>query len=161
MPWLLGGGAQPGRRERVVLTNPGPNPVTVDLSVLGTRGPVPSPNGRGIVVAPYGRTVVLLDAIAGTVVLDEAGQAKPDVVERADGSYLIAGSTPLDELAEVLGIQLPQDAGFHTAAGLVLHELKALPQEGATFETMGWRFEVVDMDGNRVDKVLVAPIQDH
>jgi Family of unknown function (DUF5719) len=63
--WLLGGGAQPGRRERVVLTNPGPNPVTVDLSVLGTRGPVPSPNGRGIVVAPYGRTVVLLDAIAG------------------------------------------------------------------------------------------------
>ena len=39
--------------------------MTVDLSVLGTRGPVPSPNGRGIVVAPYGRTVVLLDAIAG------------------------------------------------------------------------------------------------
>ncbi|MGV3768926.1 MAG: transporter associated domain-containing protein [Sphingobium phenoxybenzoativorans] len=51
------------------------------------------------------------------------------MVERADGSYLVAGSTPVDELAEVLGIQLPQDAGFHTAAGLVLHELKALPQE--------------------------------
>ena len=63
--WLLAGGAQPGRRERVVLTNPGPNAVTVDLDVLGARGPVPSPNGRGVVVAPYGRTVVLLDAIAG------------------------------------------------------------------------------------------------
>lgn len=63
--WLLAGGAQPGRRERVVLTNPGPNAVTVDLGVLGARGPVPSPNGRGVVVAPYGRTVVLLDAIAG------------------------------------------------------------------------------------------------
>lgn len=63
--WLLAGGAQPGRRERVVLSNPGPNAVTVDLSVLGVRGPVPSPNGRGVVVAPYGRTVVLLDAIAG------------------------------------------------------------------------------------------------
>jgi hypothetical protein len=63
--WLLAGGAQPGRRERVVLTNPGPNAVTVDLEVLGARGPVPSPNGRGVVVAPYGRTVVLLDAIAG------------------------------------------------------------------------------------------------
>lgn len=114
-----------------------------------------------LVVDEYGSMVGiltpadLLDAIAGTVVLDEAGLAKPDVVERADGSYLVAGSTPVDELAEVLGIQLPQDAGFHTAAGLVLHELKALPQEGAAFESMGWRFEVVDMDGRRVDKLLV------
>ena len=64
--WLIGGGAQPGRRERLVLTNPGPNPVTVDLSVLGVNGPVQSPNGRGLVVGPYARTVVLLDAIAGT-----------------------------------------------------------------------------------------------
>ncbi|HEX7461128.1 MAG TPA: DUF5719 family protein [Dermatophilaceae bacterium] len=64
--WLIAGGAQPGRRERLVLTNPGPNPVTVDLSVLGVNGPVQSPNGRGLVVGPYARTVILLDAIAGT-----------------------------------------------------------------------------------------------
>ncbi|MEP7018080.1 MAG: DUF5719 family protein [Actinomycetota bacterium] len=64
--WLIGGGAQPGRRERLVLTNPGPNPVTVDLSVLGVTGEVQSPNGRGLVVGPYARTVVLLDAIAGS-----------------------------------------------------------------------------------------------
>ena len=64
--WLIGGGAQPGRRERLVLTNPGPNPVTVDLSVLGVNGAVQSPNGRGLVVGPYARTVVLLDAIAGS-----------------------------------------------------------------------------------------------
>jgi len=63
--WLVAGGAEPGRRERLVLTNPGPNPVTVDLAVLGVNGPVQSPNGRGVVVGPYGRTVVLLDAIAG------------------------------------------------------------------------------------------------
>ena len=64
--WLIAGGAQPGRRERLVLTNPGPNPVTVDLTVLGVKGPIQSPNGRGLVVGPYARTVVLLDAIAGS-----------------------------------------------------------------------------------------------
>ncbi len=115
-----------------------------------------------LVVDEYGSMVGiltpadLLDAIAGTVVLDEAGKVKPDVVERADGSFLIAGSTPIDELADVLGIRIPQDAGFHTAAGYVLHELKALPEEGAVFEALGWRFEVVDMDGRRIDKILVA-----
>ncbi|MDF2999775.1 MAG: hypothetical protein K0R27_5412, partial [Xanthobacteraceae bacterium] len=114
-----------------------------------------------LVVDEYGSMVGiltpadLLDAIAGSVVLDEAGQAKPDMVERADGSYLVAGSTPIDELSDGLGIRIPHDAGFHTAAGFVLHELKALPQEGAAFEAMGWRFEVVDMDGRRVDKLLV------
>ena len=64
--WLIGGGAQPGRRERLVLTNPGPNPVTVDLTVLGVNGPIQSPNGHGLVVGPYSRTVILLDAIAGS-----------------------------------------------------------------------------------------------
>jgi len=64
--WLIAGGAQPGRRERLVLTNPGPNAVTVDLSVLGAKGPIQSPNGRGLVVGPYARTVVLVDAIAGS-----------------------------------------------------------------------------------------------
>jgi hypothetical protein len=64
--WLLAGGAEPGRRERLVLTNPGPNPVTVDLAVLGVKGPIRSPNGHGLVVRPRARTVVLLDAIAGS-----------------------------------------------------------------------------------------------
>jgi hypothetical protein len=64
--WLIAGGAEPGRRERLVLTNPGPNPVTVDLTVLGVKGPIQSPNGRGLVVGPYARTVVLLDAITGS-----------------------------------------------------------------------------------------------
>ena len=64
--WLIAGGAEPGRRERLVLTNPGPNPVTVDLAVLGVLGPIQSPNGHGLVVGPYARTVVLLDAIAGS-----------------------------------------------------------------------------------------------
>ncbi|MCY7287209.1 MAG: DUF5719 family protein [Cryobacterium sp.] len=64
--WLIAGGAEPGRRERLVLANPGPNPVTVDISVLGVNGPIQSPNGRGLVIGGYARTVVLLDAIAGS-----------------------------------------------------------------------------------------------
>jgi Family of unknown function (DUF5719) len=64
--WLIAGGAQPGRLERLILTNPGPNPVTVDLSVLGAGGLIDSPNGQGLVVAGYTRKVVLLEAIAGS-----------------------------------------------------------------------------------------------
>ncbi|WP_029350517.1 hemolysin family protein [Bosea sp. 117] len=115
-----------------------------------------------LVVDEYGSMVGvltpadLLDAIAGTVMLDEAGRAGPHVVERSDGTYLVAGATPVDELAELLAFRVPDDAGFHTAAGFALNEFKALPQEGAAFETHGWRFEVVDMDGRRIDKLLVT-----
>lgn len=98
----------------------------------------------------------LLDAIVGIAATDESGQSRPHVVERDDGSWLVAGSTPVDELAELLGVHLPSDADFHTAAGFALHELKAIPEEGASFTTRGWRFEVVDMDGRRIDKLLVA-----
>lgn len=81
--WLLGGGAGAGRQERVVLANPGPNAITVDLQVLGAKGPVSSPNGRGIVVAPHGRTVVMLDAIA-------ADEATPAVHVTAHGGEVFA-----------------------------------------------------------------------
>jgi len=63
--WLIAGGAGPGRLERLVLTNPGPNPVTVDLTVLGVKGEIESPNGHRLVVGGHARAVVLLDAIAG------------------------------------------------------------------------------------------------
>ncbi len=115
-----------------------------------------------LVVDEYGSMVGiltpadLLGAIAGTVMLDEEGQASPHIHERADGSYLVAGSTPVDELGDLLAIQIPHDAGFHTAAGFALNELKALPQEGVVFEANGWKFEVVDMDGRRIDKLLVS-----
>jgi len=64
--WLVAGGDGPGRLERLVLTNPGSNPVTVDLTVFGVRGPVKSPNGHDLVVPGHARTVVLVDAIAGS-----------------------------------------------------------------------------------------------
>lgn len=64
--WLVAGGAAPGRLEHLVLANPGPNPVTVDVGVFGVKGRIESPDGQGLVVAGYARTVVLLDAIAGS-----------------------------------------------------------------------------------------------
>jgi hypothetical protein len=63
--WLLAGGGEAGRQERLVLTNPGENPVTVDLTLHGIAGPVASPNGKGVVVPSRGRVTVLLDSIAG------------------------------------------------------------------------------------------------
>jgi hypothetical protein len=64
--WLVAGGAEPGRLEHLVLANPGPNPVTVDLLVFGAKGPISSPNGQGLVVAGRSRIVILLDAVAGS-----------------------------------------------------------------------------------------------
>ena len=64
--WLAAGGGAAGRQERLVLTNPGDNAVTVDLTLHGAKGPVVSPNGKGVVVPSQGRTTVLLDSISGT-----------------------------------------------------------------------------------------------
>jgi len=63
---------------------------------------------------------------------------------------------PADEMAELLGILLPQSRDYETLAGLVIGELHHLPQTGEAVEVFGWRFEVVDMDGRRVDKVLAS-----
>lgn len=65
--WLLAGGSAAGRQERLVLTNPGGNPVSVDVTLHGPNGPVDTAIGKGLVVAPHGRTSFLLDSISGTV----------------------------------------------------------------------------------------------
>jgi putative hemolysin len=80
------------------------------------------------------------------------------VVEREDGSLLVAGAMGADEFAERLALDLPDDREFATAAGYVLWMLKRLPQEGERFEDQGWRFEVVDMDGRKIDKLLVSSV---
>jgi hypothetical protein len=64
--WLLAGGAAPGRLEHLVLANPGPNPLTVDLAVFGAKGRINSPDALGLVVPGQARSVILLDAIAGS-----------------------------------------------------------------------------------------------
>lgn len=100
--------------------------------------------------------VDLLAAIAGDFASDQDADDEPAIVEREDGSLLVAGWAPADALAERLGITLPDDRDYATAAGFVLDMLKHIPCTGESFEGQGWRFEVVDMDGRKIDKLLVS-----
>lgn len=101
----------------------------------------------------------LLTAIVGQFVGHQDEGDEPMVVKRADGSLLVAGAMPADQMAELLGVVLPEDREYATAAGFVLSVLKKLPQEGEVFEEGGWRFEVVDMDERRIDKLLVERLE--
>ena len=98
----------------------------------------------------------LLAAIAGEFKSDADPDEAPSVVEREDGSLLVAGTMAADALADRLGIDLPEDRDYATVAGLALAVLKRLPGEGEHFALQGWRFEVVDLDGRRIDKLLVS-----
>jgi len=100
----------------------------------------------------------LLQALVGDFASDQGEGDSPMVVERADGSLLISGGLPADAMAERLGISLPEDRDYATAAGHVLHCLRHLPKEGEVFNDQGWRFEIVDMDNRKVDKLLVSRI---
>ena len=97
----------------------------------------------------------LLAAIAGEFASDTDPGDNPNVVVREDGSLLVSGQMPADALAERLGIDLPEDRDYATVAGLALAVLKHLPAEGEAFTEQGWRFEIVDMDGRKIDKLLV------
>jgi putative hemolysin len=101
----------------------------------------------------------LLDAIVGNFVAHGDEGDAPMVVEREDGSLLLSGALPADALADRLSIELPEDRDFATAAGFALSVLKRLPSEGEHFHDQGWRFEVVDMDGRKIDKLLVSKVK--
>lgn len=88
----------------------------------------------------------------------EAGEESAAAL-REDGSWLLAGWMPADEMAERLRIELAGERGFQTVAGFVLHAMGRLPRTGEAVEAQGWRFEVVDLDGRRIDKVLAAPVR--
>jgi putative hemolysin len=99
----------------------------------------------------------ILEVITG-VFQEETGD-DPALVRREDGSYLVAGWMPVDEFADRLGVSIPRHAKFETVAGYVLSIINRLPKVGETFEHDGWKFEVVDLDGRRIDKVLMAKIE--
>ena len=99
----------------------------------------------------------ILEAIVG-VFRTEEGMEEPYAVQREDGSWLISGLMAADELAEHLAIPIPRVESYHTVGGFVLNQLGRLPQVGERFDAYGWRFEVVDMDGRRIDKVLASRI---
>lgn len=100
----------------------------------------------------------ILEAIAGDMPLDDQ-HAGPMAVQREDGSWLIDGMLPVDELKEIFHLEsLPgeKEGTYETLGGFVLAQMGRIPSVSDCFEWNGLRFEVVDMDGKRIDKVLVT-----
>jgi putative hemolysin len=95
--------------------------------------------------------------IVGAFRSDMEEGAEPVAVRREDGSWLLAGWMPADDMAERLHIKLPRERGYQTLAGFIMHAMGRIPDVAEAVEAKGWRFEVVDLDGRRIDKVLAAP----
>ena len=101
----------------------------------------------------------LLGAVLGRAQATESAEDEPLVVQREDGSWLVDGRLSTDELREVLTLEsLPgeDDYDYTTAAGMVISRFGRIPHAGEYLDWAGWRFEVVDLDGARVDKLLVS-----
>jgi putative hemolysin len=139
-----------------------PNTVTVlrALEVFKTSG-----EPLAMVVDEYGELEGLvtltdiLEALVGDI--PGSGDADPRIVRREDGSWLVDGMLGLDELKQLLGVnQLEgEDPEFHTLGGYLMARLARVPMVADRVLADGWRFEIVDMDGRRVDRVLIAPVR--
>ncbi len=106
--------------------------------------------------------VSLTDVMAAIVgELPETTDGDPAIVQRADGSYLVDGGADVTQLQERFDWPVQGDEEdrqhYHTLGGLAMYTLGRVPQTGDTFERAGYRFEIMDMDGHRVDRVLVSP----
>ena len=97
----------------------------------------------------------ILEAIVGVFRAD-ADEEEPPAVRREDGSWLLAGYMQADEMADHLSIELPENRDYETVAGYLLSHLHRLPATGEIVDAQGWRFEVVDLDGRRIDKVIAS-----
>jgi len=121
-----------------------------------------------LVVDEYGDIVGLVtlnDLLAAIVGATQLGsndkKESPLITPRADGSWLVDGSLSTDDLRELLKVDaLPgeEEHEYRTAAGMVMAVLGHIPQTGETFEWHGYRVEVVDLDGARIDKLLIMPL---
>jgi putative hemolysin len=137
----------------------------------GTRGPQileilkKSSTHTAVVLDEYGSVVGLLtlsDII--NAVLGELPEGNGDdetsrsVLRQADGSLLVDGRFPLDEFRELVDLAELPSGDFHTLAGLVINQLGHIPRVSESFELLGFHFEVVEMDSQRVNRVLVRPL---
>jgi len=152
------------RGERPDLVREAQPPVYVPESLTGLelmQSFRASSSQLGFVVDEYGEVLGLvtlgdlLEAITG-----ELAAQKPEdrwAVARGDGSWLLDGLIPVPELKDVLALEsVPEEGRYHTLSGMLMVLLGKLPHTTDRVEWQGWRFEVVDMDGKRVDKVLAS-----
>lgn len=103
----------------------------------------------------------VMGAVLGRLQTSEHPDQSTMVVVRDDGSMLVDGSLPVDDLRELLGgSRLPNEdeRDYHTAAGMLISQCGRIPHVGEHFDWAGWRIEVVDLDGPRIDKLLLARI---
>ncbi len=101
----------------------------------------------------------ILEAITGVFRSDlDEDDFDEAAVRREDGSWLLAGYMQADEMADTIGIDLPENRDYETVAGYVLSHMHHLPATGEAVDAQGWRFEVVDLDGRRIDKVLATKL---
>jgi putative hemolysin len=118
-----------------------------------------------VVVDEYGviQGLVTLNDIMSEIVGDVPstdGQDQPQAVQREDGSWLLDGMLPVEEFLELFGMEeweSEERGSYQTLGGFVITHLGRIPIAADHFEWQGMRVEVMDMDGNRVDKVLVLP----
>ncbi|MBM3569826.1 MAG: HlyC/CorC family transporter [Alphaproteobacteria bacterium] len=101
----------------------------------------------------------ILETVVGAVPASDGKSEQPMLTRRGDGSWLVDGMLPVDELKELLAVKaLPgEQLGFRTLAGFVMARLGRVPAAADAFAWANFRFEVVDMDGKRIDKVLIVP----
>jgi putative hemolysin len=116
-----------------------------------------------VVIDEYGGVegVITLNDVLEEITGDLSARADPRVTRRDDGSWLVDASVTMEEFWESLGLEDrrgQERPEYRTLAGLVVTELGRIPRPADTFEANGLRFEVMDMDGYRVDKVLVSPV---
>lgn len=116
----------------------------------------------GIIVDEYGNALGIitlndiLDALVGDISVND--EFEYDIHEREDGSFLVDASLPFDDFLNTFNVQInnrKEYTGFDTLGGFCLHILQEIPDTGDTFEWEGYDFEIIDMDKNRIDKILI------
>lgn len=115
-----------------------------------------------VVIDEYGSaegiftTSDLMEAIVGVLPSNYERAEEPLIFKQAAGSWLVDGLTPVDEVNIAIGFEeIPIDANFQTMAGFILHRLEKIPSIGDRLEYAGHYFEIIDMDGRRIDKILI------
>lgn len=120
-----------------------------------------------VIVDEYGSTqgIVtssdILEAIVGILPSNYDHDDQLKIVQRENGTWLVDGRTPIEEIHLAIGLhEISADEDFDTIAGFMLETMRKAPREGVSFEAFGHRFEIVDMDGHRIDKVLIRKLED-
>ena len=105
--------------------------------------------------------IITLNDVMSTVMGDLVNnEEESQILEREDGSWLVDGSTPVEDLERLLDVDsLPDDSAYETVAGFMMYMLRKIPKRTDRVVYGGYRFEVIDVDNNKVDQVLVAAIK--